>query len=756
MKHGVATLLSRWQEPSLNTHHKANFARGNHLLTIASLVLAAACSPHAFAQKTPAPSAAGSTAASAGASVGTTGQSDRANAYYHYALAHSYEEMATTYGRPEYATRAIEEYKLALNADPNSPYLNAHLAELYFQTGNVRDAIAAAQEEIKKSPGNLEAHKLLGRIYLRSLGNVQNGSPSDQMMKLAIDEYAKIVELEPDSTENRLLLGRLYTLNHDSVHAEEQFKAAQKIDPDSEDVVLNIAGLYSEQGDNKRAIQVLSALPEEDQTPKTLYALGQTYDQMKDSKSALAAYQKALGLDPDNLDVERALAQSQMDNGQEDAALKSFQDVAAGDTSDARALLRIAEIQRRRGRYEDALAALKKAKELDSDSLEVSFNQALTYDALGQYDQATQILEKLVTDSEHVTGQYTDGEKNNRSIFLERLANVYREQGKTAQAVASLQKMADMGGDYTLRGYQNIVDTYRDAHEYDKATQAARDAVAKLPKDRDAKLMLAMQLVDTGKTDEGIAMTKSMLNGTPEDRSVQMRLAELYTRLHRWKDASEAIDKADALSGAQGNKTSTANKADPNKTDTDKADATSAKQDDKVYIYFLRGTLEERQKHFDEAEVQFRKLLDIDPNNALTLNYLGYMLADRGVRLNEALAMIKKAVQLDPQNYAYLDSLGWAYYKLGQYSLSEENLTRAVARNSTDPTVHDHLGELYEKTNRLKLAAAQWEQSLNEYARTVAADADPGDVSKVQKKLDSARVRLAKESSGALVNNSKP
>jgi hypothetical protein len=62
---------------------------------------------------------------------------------------------------------------------------------------------------------------------------------------------------------------------------------------------------------------------------------------------------------------------------------------------------------------------------------------------------------------------------------------------------------------------------------------------------------------------------------------------------------------------------------------------------------------------------------------------------------------------------------------------------------------------VYEKTNRLKLAAAQWEQSLNQYARTVQADADPGDVSKVQKKLDSARVRLAKESSGALVNSNK-
>jgi tetratricopeptide (TPR) repeat protein len=123
------------------------------------------------------------------------------------------------------------------------------------------------------------------------------------------------------------------------------------------------------------------------------------------------------------------------------------------------------------------------------------------------------------------------------------------------------------------------------------------------------------------------------------------------------------------------------------------------------------------------------------------------MLADRGTRLPEALKLIRKAVEIEPMNGAYLDSLGWIYFKLGNYELAEENLRQAVDRDQTDPTVHDHLGDLYEKTGRIRLAAAQWELSLSEYAKASAADVEPGDVSKVQKKLETARVKLARQDS---------
>jgi len=104
-------------------------------------------------------------------------------------------------------------------------------------------------------------------------------------------------------------------------------------------------------------------------------------------------------------------------------------------------------------------------------------------------------------------------------------------------------------------------------------------------------------------------------------------------------------------------------------------------------------------------------------------------------------------VEQEPMNGAYLDSLGWVYFKMGDYEQAEENLRQAVERDQSDPTVHDHLGDLYEKTGRIRLAAAQWELSLAQFAKSAAVDVEAVDVAKVQKKLDSAHVKLAKQES---------
>jgi tetratricopeptide (TPR) repeat protein len=646
---------------------------------------------------------------------------DHGAAYYHYGLAHLYEGMAVDAGRADYATQAIEEYKLALNADPNSTYLQTGLADLYFKLGRIREAIEAAQEQIKKDPNNLQAHTLLGRIYLRSLGD-GNTPQSGEMLQLAITEYEMIVQLQPEDVENHLLLGQLYALNHDSAHAEIQFKAAQTADPNAEEATLNLARLYTDQGDLTHAIQILTAVPVTDRSAQMDAALGALYDQTHKAKDAIEAYRLALDQEPDNTDTRRALAQALMVSQQFDAALVEYNRILGTEPQDAQAYIRISDIQRHKGQYEASLATLQKAKTLIHDPLDLNYihyNEAIADEGLERNDAAIAILTAAIADTNHDDGQYTDQEKGNRSAFMENLSDVYRQQGKTTEAIGVYEQMIAMGGDYAERGYQGEVDAWRQVYQWQKATDAAAAAVKAMPKDTSIQLVYASQIADTGKPEDGIAMAKALLgtNDGKDDREIHLALSQIYLRLKRWKDSSAELDAAAPL---------------------------SQKPEDAEYVLYLRGSLAERQKHFDEAEADFRKILTTNPDSPGTLNYLGYMLADRGVKLDEARAMIQKAVDSDPQNGAYLDSLGWVYYKLGQYALAEETMHKAVARMTSDPTVRDHLGSVYEKEGKLPLAVAQWERSLADSQKALPADVDPVDVAKVQKKLESAKMKLAK------------
>jgi tetratricopeptide (TPR) repeat protein len=654
-------------------------------------------------------------AARAQSDTATQPKPDHAASYYHYGLAKIYEDQAVANGRQDLATQAIEQYKLALDADPDSTMLQDGLANLYFRLGRIREAVSAAQEQINKHPDDIDAHILLGHVYLRSLGDGQ-GPQSNEMLQAAIKEYETIVKLKPNDVESHLLLGQLYGLAHDSAKAEAEFKAAQKIDPSSEEVVLSMARLYTEQGNLEKAAQVIESVPEDDRSGRMDFALAGIYDQLKRPKDAVKAYQGALEDDPDNADAKRGLAAALQASGQMDAAAKVYSQILGNDPQDAQALIREADIERQQGHYEQALATLKKAEALVSDNIELDYNEALVYDALGRFDDSIKTLKKILATTTTPDGKYSDPDRSNRALFLDRLAIVNREANRTDDAVAAYKEMQQLGGDYQARGADGIVDAYRDAHDWTKALDASAAAAKAMPTNHDIQLTYARQLGDAGKVDEALKLANAQLSGTPDDRDVYFTVADISVRAKRWKDASAALDKADTM---------------------------ATKPEEKAFVYYYRGTVAERQKLYDQAEIEFRKGLELAPDFAPLENYLGYMLAERGQKLDEAVTMLKKAVSFDPQNAAYLDSLAWAYYKQGQYALAEDYERKAALRMSNDPTVSDHLGEIDAKNGKLSQAIEEWQHSLAEYGTSLPPEADPADVSKVQHKLENARVRLA-------------
>ncbi|HNM39326.1 MAG TPA: tetratricopeptide repeat protein, partial [Giesbergeria sp.] len=79
------------------------------------------------------------------------------------------------------------------------------------------------------------------------------------------------------------------------------------------------------------------------------------------------------------------------------------------------------------------------------------------------------------------------------------------------------------------------------------------------------------------------------------------------------------------------------------------------------------------------AEADFRKALELYPDQPLVLNYLGYSWVDRHMNLEEGFKMLRRAVELRPTDGYIVDSLGWAHYRLGRYDEAVKELERAIA-----------------------------------------------------------------------------
>ena len=144
----------------------------------------------------------------------------------------------------------------------------------------------------------------------------------------------------------------------------------------------------------------------------------------------------------------------------------------------------------------------------------------------------------------------------------------------------------------------------------------------------------------------------------------------------------------------------------------------------------LRGIIYERTDQWPLAEADFKRVLELSPDDVDTLNYLGYTWVDRGENLTQAFEMIRKAVAAEPESGAIVDSLGWAHYKLGQYQEAKNKLEDAVALSPSSATIIDHLGDVYWKLGRKREAGFQWKRAL---------EFDPTDEEKVTiaKKLKS-------------------
>ena len=648
----------------------------------------------------------------------STLESPRAEAYYNFTMGHIYEQQYEATSSAEYATKAIEAYKKAYALDPKSQVIGERLAEMYWKAQRIHDAIAEAQEILKRDPDNVQSRRLLGRIYLRSLGDVSASNAQSETVSRAIEQYREIHRLDPSDTESALWLARLYRLKNEHEQAEQVLKSILKSDPENEPAVEQLTQLLMDEGKSTEAVTLLEGITAHSPSPVLLDLLGDAHTQSHDLAKAEVAYRKAVELDPSELSHQRGLGQTLLAEEKYSEALKVYEKLSDVMPDDSDVYLRIAQIYRELHQLDKAEQNLVKARQYAPGSLEVMYNEAMLYQAQGRYEDAIRVLSDAVTG---IKGQPATLPSRRRSlaILYQQLGQLYRDTQNYQAAIYTFEELGHLGEEEDRRARMMIMDTYRAAKDLPKALQAGKEALAKYPADPAIRTSHALLLGENGQTEDAVKILRAQLHSDAGDRETYLNIAQVYERGRRYKEAEEAARAAEVLPG-------------------------QARENEMVW--FLLGAIYERQKFFDKAEEQFKKVLAVNPKNAPVLNYYGYMLGDLGIRLDEAEALVQQALKEDPFNGAYLDSLGWIYFKENKLGASESTLRKAVERERHDATIHAHLGDLYAKMGRGDLAAAEWEKSLVEWRRSLPADMESDKVAELEKKLSQSKHRVAQKS----------
>ena len=228
--------------------------------------------------------------------------------------------------------------------------------------------------------------------------------------------------------------------------------------------------------------------------------------------------------------------------------------------------------------------------------------------------------------------------------------------------------------------------TLGDVYERMKQEEAAIDLYDSVPKDSalrvNADVQAALLLETLGKSKEATEHLAAVVDANPKNQEALTALGNLQRSRKLFNEAADTYSRVIAL------------QQKPDKS--------------QWLLYYYRGIANERRKNWPAAEADLKKALELNPDQPLVLNYLGYSWVDQGVNLDEAFKMLRRAVDLRQRDGYVVDSLGWAYYRLGRYDDAVRELEKAIDLKPSDPVINDHLGDAYWRVGRKLEAQFQW------------------------------------------------
>jgi tetratricopeptide (TPR) repeat protein len=248
----------------------------------------------------------------------------------------------------------------------------------------------------------------------------------------------------------------------------------------------------------------------------------------------------------------------------------------------------------------------------------------------------------------------------------------------------------------------SLADLYEAMKKPELAIKVYERVPAASPLKRNAEIQLGIDLDSLERTEDAKKRLERLITKQPDDMEAILALAGILRERMQYEACADVYGKAVAQTPS------------PNRSHW--------------MTFYFRGICFERAKQWAKAEGDFKKALELYPDQPHVLNYLGYSWIDQGLHLDEGMAMIKRSVEQRPDDGYIVDSLGWAYYRLGNYEEAVKHLERAVELKPVDPTINDHLGDVYWRIDRMLEAKFQWS-----HARDLKPE--PDELKRIDEKL---------------------
>ncbi len=484
--------------------------------------------------------------------------------------------------------------------------------------------------------------------------------------------------------------GVIHDLNNETALALEEYCKAARNDPEDESLIMEVSGRLLENNQPQKALEVLLPAASGPNASGRIFArLGVAYLQLGQDKQAIEANRMAIKRSPRSLAGYQNLFLAFLQNKQPKDALRILDEAAKQPNADAEFLIGIGELytnymlqypSQRETVRNSALTALAHAEKLEVTSPQLRLKLADGFFLLEDYQKASALYLKLVD-------QLNDFPFLREAVRA-RLADLYLRAQDRKHAMEQLEAIV-RSDPSNAQAYYYLGSIAFDDKRWADAAEFLKQALLFSPDLEPAYYDLASAQIAEDRAADAMATLAAARGKFPQNF-----LNEFLTGIacSQQKDYTNAINHYTA--------------AEVIAQTTEPERLTAA-------FYCQVGAAFEREGDRGSAEKYFQKSLELDPDDAEALNYLGYMWAEHGVNLDKARVLIERALKIEPKNGAYLDSMGWVLFKLNQPAEALDYVLKAVELiKKPEAILYDHLGDIYAALHQMDKAREAWQKSL--------------------------------------------